>query len=87
MIQKAIDVSQRAHGAWERKPLEERADIFLKAADLISGKYRMDLMAATMLGQVGNKQVEMLCQIAMHIASLDIKMSSQRFIYNIHKLQ
>ena len=45
-------MSQVAHNDWRRKPLEERAEVFLKAADLICGKYRMDLMAATMLGQV-----------------------------------
>ncbi len=51
-VQKAIDVSQKAHRAWERRSLEERASIFLKAADLLCGKYRMDVMATTMLGQV-----------------------------------
>lgn len=35
-------------------PFEDRAAIFLKAADLIAGKYRYDLMAATMLGQGKN---------------------------------
>lgn len=29
----------------------ERAEIFLRAADLCAGKYRMDLNATTMLGQ------------------------------------
>ena len=51
-IQKAIDVSQDVHRDWERRSLEQRSEIFLKAADLVSGKYRMDLLAATMLGQV-----------------------------------
>ena len=32
----------------------DRAVIFLKAADLISGKYRYKLMAATILGQGKN---------------------------------
>ena len=35
-------------------PWSDRAAIFLKAADLISGKYRYELMAATMLGQGKN---------------------------------
>ena len=35
-------------------PFEDRAAIFLKAADLIAGKYRYDLMAATMVGQGKN---------------------------------
>lgn len=34
--------------------MNDRCDVFLKAADLVSGKYRMDLMAATMLGQAKN---------------------------------
>jgi 1-pyrroline-5-carboxylate dehydrogenase len=35
-------------------PFADRAAIFLKAADLIGGKYRYDIMAATMLGQGKN---------------------------------
>jgi len=52
LIQRAIDNSQTVHNEWDSRTLEERAEIFLKAADLITGKYRMDLMASTMLGQV-----------------------------------
>lgn len=35
-------------------PWSDRAAIFLKAADLISGKYREELLAATILGQGKN---------------------------------
>jgi hypothetical protein len=35
-------------------PWNDRAAIFLKAADLVSGKYRYKLIAATMLGQGKN---------------------------------
>ena len=35
-------------------PWPDRAAIFLKAADLVSGKYRFKLLAATMLGQGKN---------------------------------
>lgn len=35
-------------------PFADRAAVFLKAADLVSGKYRYKLMAATMLGQGKN---------------------------------
>lgn len=35
-------------------PWNDRAAIFLKAADLVSGKYRYQLIAATMLGQGKN---------------------------------
>jgi 1-pyrroline-5-carboxylate dehydrogenase len=35
-------------------PWSDRAAIFLKAADLISGKYREQILAATILGQGKN---------------------------------
>ena len=35
-------------------PFADKAAIFLKAADLISGKYRFKIMAATILGQGKN---------------------------------
>jgi 1-pyrroline-5-carboxylate dehydrogenase len=35
-------------------PFSDRAAVFLKAADLIAGKYRYDIMAATMVGQGKN---------------------------------
>lgn len=52
LVQKAIENSLKARKAWDRTPLEARCDIFLKAADLMSKEYRMDLMATTMMGQV-----------------------------------
>ena len=51
-MRKAIDVSMKARKDWERRPQDERSEIFLKAADLMANKYRMDLMASTMMGQV-----------------------------------
>jgi 1-pyrroline-5-carboxylate dehydrogenase len=44
---------RRARGprTWSRMPWEHRAAVFLKAADLLAGPYRMVLNAATMLGQ------------------------------------
>ena len=50
----AIDAALAARPAWESLPFSDRAAIFLKAADLIAGKYRYDIMAATMLGQGKN---------------------------------
>ncbi|THH05706.1 hypothetical protein EW145_g4598 [Phellinidium pouzarii] len=50
----AIDGALAAHANWEALPWADRAAIFLKAADLVSGKYRYQLMAATMLGQGKN---------------------------------
>ena len=50
----AIDGALAAKAEWEALPWPDRAAIFLKAADLVSGKYRYKLMAATMLGQGKN---------------------------------
>ncbi|GCB25935.1 delta-1-pyrroline-5-carboxylate dehydrogenase, mitochondrial [Aspergillus awamori] len=53
-IQKAIDAALSARKHWATLPFADRAAIFLKAADLISGKYRYAIMAATILGQGKN---------------------------------
>lgn len=53
-VSTAIDAALAAKPAWESMSFNDRASIFLKAADLISGKYRYELNAATMLGQGKN---------------------------------
>src|SRR5690554_7383327 len=50
-VEQAIDAAMAAKEKWSNLPWEERASIFLKAADLISGPYRDKINAATMLGQ------------------------------------
>jgi 1-pyrroline-5-carboxylate dehydrogenase len=51
LIQKAIDGAVEAKQKWERMSLDQRTSIFLKAAELLSGKYRNKILAATMMGQ------------------------------------
>ncbi len=66
-VQKAIDAALAAKPAWEALAWEHRASIFLKAAELISGPYRMQLNAATMLGQSKNAfqaEIDSACEIA-----------------------
>ena len=53
-VKAAIEGALAAKAEWEAMPWNDRAAIFLKAADLVSGKYRYKLMAATMLGQGKN---------------------------------
>ncbi|KAK3686982.1 1-pyrroline-5-carboxylate dehydrogenase [Vermiconidia calcicola] len=53
-VSKAIESALEAKPAWETLNFADRASIFLKAADLISGKYRYEINAATMLGQGKN---------------------------------
>ena len=50
-VQQAIDAARAAHPEWSRTPWHERAAVFLRAAELLSGPYRSTLMAATMLNQ------------------------------------
>jgi 1-pyrroline-5-carboxylate dehydrogenase len=53
-VAQAIDAALEARSAWASMPWEDRAAIFLKAADLSATKYRMQLNARTMLGQSKN---------------------------------
>ena len=50
-VQQAIDAAREAHDGWSRLPWEERASVFLRAAELLSGPWRSTLVAATMLNQ------------------------------------
>ncbi|PTX44227.1 delta-1-pyrroline-5-carboxylate dehydrogenase [Christiangramia gaetbulicola] len=53
-VEKAIAESLEARKKWSKLEWEQRAAIFLKAADLISGPYRQRINAATMIGQSKN---------------------------------
>lgn len=48
---KAISAAAEAAPAWRSLPFDERAAVFLKAADLLAGPWRQKLNAATVLGQ------------------------------------
>ena len=50
----AIEAALAAKKEWENMPWQERAAIFLKAADLLAGPYRAKMNAAVMLGQSKN---------------------------------
>src|ERR1035438_3606836 len=65
-VKLAIKAALSAKKNWERLPWEQRASIFLKAADLIAGPYRAKLNAATMLGQSKNAfqaEVDSACEL------------------------
>ncbi len=65
-VEKAIKVALKARKAWASMPWEQRASIFLKAADLIAGPYRAKLNAATMLGQSKNAfqaEIDAACEL------------------------
>jgi len=48
-VNKAIDAAEQAKREWGEMPWESRAVVLLKAAELLAGKYRQTLNAATML--------------------------------------
>ena len=65
-VSKAIDSALGAKEKWENLAWEQRAAIFLKAADLVAGPYRMKLNAATMLAQSKNAyqaEIDASCEL------------------------
>ncbi len=50
-VNAAIDAALAARGGWMSLSFDERAGVLLRAAELLAGRYRMKLNAATMLGQ------------------------------------
>jgi 1-pyrroline-5-carboxylate dehydrogenase len=50
-VEQAIVAAREARHDWARLPWEERAAVFLRAAELLAGPWRATLNAATMLGQ------------------------------------
>ena len=65
-VSEAIRAALKAKKNWENLPWEQRASIFLKAAELIAGPYRAKLNAATMLGQSKNAyqaEIDSACEI------------------------
>ena len=53
-VQQAIEAALAARENWVNMSWEQRAAIFLKAAELAAGPFRMKLNAATMMGQSKN---------------------------------
>ncbi|MBO3271446.1 MULTISPECIES: L-glutamate gamma-semialdehyde dehydrogenase [Hymenobacter] len=77
-VQQAIDAALAAREQWASLPWEQRAAIFLKAADLLAGPYRARINAATMLGQSKNAfqaEIDAACEL------IDF------FRFNVHYMQ
>ncbi|MGH0118291.1 UNVERIFIED_CONTAM: hypothetical protein FKN15_049312 [Acipenser sinensis] len=51
LLNKAINACMAARKEWDLKPIQDRAQIFFKAADMISGPRRAEVLAKTMIGQ------------------------------------
>jgi 1-pyrroline-5-carboxylate dehydrogenase len=80
----AIEAAEAARAEWESMPWEHRATIFLKAADLLAGKYRAKVSAACMLGQSKNpfqSEIDVICELA------DFLRFNAFFVQEIYKQQ
>lgn len=66
-VEQAIKAAMDARDAWAATSWEHRASIFLKAAELLTTKYRAQSNAATMLGQSKNAyqaEIDCVCELA-----------------------
>jgi 1-pyrroline-5-carboxylate dehydrogenase len=62
----AIEAAQQAAPEWAAMSFDDRAAIFLRAADLLAGPWRSTLNAATMLGQgktVQQAEIDAACEL------------------------
>lgn len=83
-IEKAVSVALEARKKWATTPWEERAAIFLKAADLLAGHYRDRMNAATMLAQSKNvyqAEIDAACEL------IDFLRFNVQFMTDIYKNQ
>jgi 1-pyrroline-5-carboxylate dehydrogenase len=80
-VSQAIDAALQARTAWAALEWEQRAAIFLKAAEMLAGPYRAIINAATMLGQSKNAyqaEIDAACEM---IDFLRFNVSYAREIY------
>ncbi len=83
-VKRAIDAAAKAKSDWENMPWEHRASIFLKAADLLSGPWRQQMNASTMLAQSKNafqSEIDAVCELA------DFWRYNVQFMTDIHAEQ
>jgi 1-pyrroline-5-carboxylate dehydrogenase len=83
-VHDAIDSALKARESWAATSWEHRAAIFMKAADLLAGKYRYRMNAATMLGQSKNAyqaEIDAACEL------IDFLRFNVHFLSQIYKQQ
>lgn len=83
-ISQAIDTAIAARASWSALPWENRANIFLRAADLIATKYRYHMNGTTMLGQSKNAyqaEIDSACEL------IDFLRFNVHFLSEIYRQQ
>ena len=85
-VAQAIEQAVTTQKEWSRLPWEQRAAVFLKAADLLETKYRMAINATTMLGQsktLYQAEIDAACEL---IDFLRFNVSYLQDIYEVQPL-
>ena len=83
-VKQAIDAALAAKESWANMDWETRANIFLKAADLMATKYRQYINGTTMLGQSKNAyqaEIDAACEL------IDFLRFNVHFLSEIYKQQ
>lgn len=83
-VEQAINAALSARESWANMSWENRANIFLRAADLISTKYRFYMNGCTMLGQSKNAfqaEIDSACEL------IDFLRFNVHFLSEIYKQQ
>jgi 1-pyrroline-5-carboxylate dehydrogenase len=83
-ISQAIHAALKARSDWADLSWENRANIFLKAADLLSSEYRYKINASTMLGQSKNAfqaEIDSACEL------IDFLRFNVHFLNEIYRQQ
>ncbi|MFK8281098.1 L-glutamate gamma-semialdehyde dehydrogenase [Capnocytophaga cynodegmi] len=83
-VEKAIATALEARKRWAALPWQERASIFLKAAELIAGPYRAKINAATMIAQsktIHQAEIDSACEL------IDFLRFNVEFMANIYNDQ
>lgn len=83
-VKKAINAALKAKDKWAAASWENRANIFLKAADLLATKYRPYICATTMLGQSKNPfqaEIDAACEL------IDFLRFNVHFLSDIYRQQ
>ena len=83
-VQQAIDAALAAKEKWADMSWENRANIFLKAADLLATKYRAAIVGSTMLGQSKNPyqaEIDAACEL------IDFLRFNVHFLSEIYRQQ
>jgi 1-pyrroline-5-carboxylate dehydrogenase len=83
-VKQAIDAALAARESWAAMSWENRANIFLKAADLVATKYRYHMNGTTMLGQSKNAyqaEIDSACEL------IDFLRFNVHFLSEIYRQQ